>query len=311
MNTKTSGRAWHGVLLLGIAFILACPTGPAVAAEPVGVVLQAVGQVEIQGPAQAGWQPVALKQEVFADNVLRTGSGARVKVLLNDDTLVSLGEESEVAIAEFVTVPERGLRKVTMKLTRGVSRFIVGGSFPNPDSRIEVHTSTAVMGIRGTTFYVLISSPGKTFIVATVDAVAVRNILASVAGSVVLEPNFATTVLEGLPPEAPRLVTMGELKELIKATSTPSHWASGVGLTKQLAKAAVILLTGELASPDVISSPESDTIVSDISQEVQDDIIKTGGLPPGLAKRGELPPGLGRKDQLPSGINKSLSSPDP
>lgn len=333
MNTKTSGIAWHGVLLLGIAFILACPTGPAVAAEPVGVVLSSAGQVDIQGPSRPEWQPVALKQEVFLDDVLRTGIGGRVQVLLNDDTLVNLGEESEVAIAEFVIEPERGLRNATLKLTRGVSRFIVGGNLPNPDSRLEVHTPTAVMGVRGTTFYVLVIPGAKTFVVASVNSVSVRNVLASVAGEVLVGPNFATTVFEGLPPEVPRPATEEELRELFEATSGPVWWSSGSG-SQQAAKAAGSMAQHELAFPDVVSSPGLDAFGADIPEDIQDDIVQTiveditriagditsgigtitddildplggrGGLPPGLAKRapGPLPPGLDNKNELPPGL---------
>ena len=281
MNTKTSGIAWHGVLLLGMAFILACPICPAVAAESVGVVLSSAGQVDIQGPSRPEWQPVALKQEVFPDDVLRTGIGGRVQVLLNDDTLVNLGEESEVAIAEFVIEPERGLRNATLKLTRGVSRFIVGGNLPNPDSRLEVHTPTAVMGVRGTTFYVRVIPGAKTFVVASVNSVSVRNILASVVcdekrqrDEVLVRPKFATTVFEGLCPEVPRLATEEELRELFEATSGPGWWSSGSG-SQQAAKAAGSMAQHELFSPDVISSLGLDAFGADIPEDIQDDIFKT------------------------------------
>ncbi len=334
MNTKTSGIAWHGVLLLGMAFSLACPTGPAVAAEPVGVVLSSAGQVDIQGPSRPEWQPVALKQEVFPDDVLRTGIGGRVQVLLNDDTLVNLGEESEVAIAEFVIEPERGLRNATLKLTRGVSRFIVGGNLPNPDSRLEVHTPTAVIGVRGTTFYVRVIPGAKSFVVASVNSVSVRNVLASVVcdekrqrSEVLVRPNFATTVFEGLCPEVPRLATEKEFKELFEATRGPVWWSSGSG-SQQAANAAGSMAQHELFSPDVVSSLGLDAfgadIQGDILETIFEDIIETvgditsgvgtitddilgplggrGGLPPGLAKREELPPGLDQKDELPPGL---------
>jgi hypothetical protein len=204
--------------LLGVASLMVgLVATSALAAEPVGVVLSRVGPVEIDGPSWAGWKPVDLKQDVFAEDVLKTGVGGRVKILFRDDTLINLGEESEVSVSEFVIVPEKGLRKATLKLGRGVGRFIVGGTFPNQESQVEVSTPTAVMGVRGTTFYVLIVSQDEALIVSTVDAVQVHHLLKTVTDEVILTPGLATRVLKDLI-EPPWTVDREVLEQLIRDT---------------------------------------------------------------------------------------------
>ena len=64
--------------------------------------------------------PAPVGAEVFESDVLRTGADGRLAVMLRDETRVSLGPDSEVALAASPSRrPSRSLG-VTLRLARGV-----------------------------------------------------------------------------------------------------------------------------------------------------------------------------------------------
>lgn len=273
MNSNSLNIRW--LVLLGVAsLVVASLATPALAADPVGVVLSSVGPVEVKGPSRDGWQQVALRDDVFAEDILKTGAGGRVKILFRDDTLINLGEESEVTVSEFIIVPEKGLRKATLNLGRGVGRFLVGGTFPDEESRVEVNTPTAVIGVRGTTFFVQILTLTETLIYSSVDPVEVGNILKSVVGKVKLSPSFVTSVKEGLAPDPPRPFDPAELQELIRATHVPTSapGLSGAGGSGPPGTTVAALAKSGVSKPGLAATLDRGDLISDIPQEIQENI---------------------------------------
>ena len=118
------------VTLLGAVAASAWAEGP----PPVGSVVAVTGVVEI-GSAGA-WQPAAAQQELFEGQSIRTGAGATVDVLFAPDAPVTLGERSEVAVADL-------LLKARLEQTR--SRLTA----PSDATRAEMQV-TPLTGVRGT-----------------------------------------------------------------------------------------------------------------------------------------------------------------
>lgn len=131
-------------------FILAGGVAGAWAAsEPIGMVVGSEGNPQAMAPAGPA-RHLAVKSAVFAHDVITTGAGARLQIMLNDDSLLSLGENSELVLDEYTYDPaRRDNNSLGMRIVRGITRVVTGRITEiNPD-RFKVKTSRATIGIRG------------------------------------------------------------------------------------------------------------------------------------------------------------------
>lgn len=133
-------KAWW---TLGIFLMVLLLAGPATAA-PVGKVTQLVGNADLTSPAG---KPRVLKlgDPVENGDVLRTKSKARVGITFTDGNTLWLAEKTRMKISRYSTA-ERSNNY--FDLFRGKSRTVVTKLARG--SRMEVHTPTAVCGVRGT-----------------------------------------------------------------------------------------------------------------------------------------------------------------
>jgi hypothetical protein len=126
---------------------------PALAQEPVaGSVKIAEGKSEIVRQSQA--QPAVQGARLYQSDVLRTGGDGKLGVVLKDDTLISLGPDTELVLDEFVFVPVEDRMSLTTKMIRGTAVFLSGTIGKLAPEKVKVDTPSASIGIRGTKFAV-------------------------------------------------------------------------------------------------------------------------------------------------------------
>lgn len=124
-------------------------------AEPVGRITYVEGRVDITPPGQIA-RPAYLGFEVHVGDIIRTKSRSKAEITFTDTTIMRLAQKSRVEISEYLTGKSR--RRGVIRLFRGKIRSVVSktigiASFSSRN-RYEVHTPTAVAGVRGTDFFV-------------------------------------------------------------------------------------------------------------------------------------------------------------
>jgi hypothetical protein len=117
-----------------------------------------VGTVErIQGNCNAVFGDSTRRlqdgDEIHQYDVLITAAGARLKVMLADGTRVTLAEEAELLVDEFVFEPESDQGKLGLRALLGAFEFTGGAVEDVPESTVEVMTPVAMLGVRGTAFW--------------------------------------------------------------------------------------------------------------------------------------------------------------
>ncbi|NVL90004.1 MAG: FecR domain-containing protein [Desulfobacterales bacterium] len=123
-------------------------------AAMVGNVTHVTGRVDITSPGETA-RPANVGDEVNQDDIIRTKSNSKAEVTFLDGNILRLAEETRVEIAEYVMEEEQ----VTgvLNLFRGKLQNIVstiGKEFGrDKQNHFEVHTATAVCGVRGTNFF--------------------------------------------------------------------------------------------------------------------------------------------------------------
>ena len=146
------------VLIAVIALLLSSLliTLPAVAVdETIGSVKKVSGQVfvvrdEQRTPAHPGFK-------LQSGDTLETGLDGSLGVILRDNSLLSLGPSSHIAIEKFVFLPAEGKLGLTARILRGTMAYVSGliGRLA-PESATFV-TPVATIGVRGTHFAVRVS----------------------------------------------------------------------------------------------------------------------------------------------------------
>ena len=134
---------FHAIIIL----ILVASSFGAVAAESVGTVTR------VQNQAQIGAATAATGTPVHMNDRLRTGANARLEVTFNDDSKLTLGENSNVVVDRYVFNPNKSSAQVVLNATHGAFRFAGGKIEQMNHKNIVVNTPNAALAVRGTHFW--------------------------------------------------------------------------------------------------------------------------------------------------------------
>ncbi len=98
---------------------------------------------------------------VFNKDLITTGEKSRAKLLLIDDSLLAIGQNSSLEITEYVIKGDK--REGVFSLSSG-KLYTKVKEFLTPDSKFEIRTPTAVAAARGTEWISVVeSNPGSIF----------------------------------------------------------------------------------------------------------------------------------------------------
>lgn len=113
---------------------------------------------------------LGLKLDV-ADRI-KTHDNTKVQIIFNDETIISLGKNSDFSIHEFLF---DGDKEPVAKfgMLRGAIRVITGKIAKIAPQKFSVSTKTATIGIRGTNFTVIANDEGSYLIYCTYGAISV------------------------------------------------------------------------------------------------------------------------------------------
>jgi len=133
------------VLFLSLAISPALLT----AAESIGQVVTVEGQASATG-ADGKERRLELKSDIFLNDKIVTGAGAKIQIRFADDTEIFQGEKSDMTIDEYVYDPKgKKESSCSVKMAKGVFRTITGTITDMNPERFKVQTKMATIGIRG------------------------------------------------------------------------------------------------------------------------------------------------------------------
>lgn len=151
--------------------------------------------------------PASLRQNLFQDDVIKTGPNAATKILFVDNTILNVAERTEVEIDEFVFDPESVRRTTIFTMAHGTVKARVTAFYATTNSRFEIRTPTAVANAHGTEYVVWTFMQGDqlwTGIAVSVGSVTVTNRYTGLAVSV---PAGQYTLVGPTTPPAPPALT--------------------------------------------------------------------------------------------------------
>lgn len=98
---------------------------------------------------------------VFQKDSLKTGANGSIAIVFKDDTLLSIGPNSEVVINEFLFSPAEGKLSIITRLIKGTSAYLSGIIGKISPESVRFETPVADIGIRGTKFAVMVEGPAE------------------------------------------------------------------------------------------------------------------------------------------------------
>ena len=139
-----------GVILC--AFLVTCASVVAASEDPAGSVKTAKGAASIVRQQRAVSADVG--EKIFGGDILRTGADGSLGIIFKDETVLSLGPNSELVIDEFLFAPAQGRLSIITRLLKGTATYLSGMIGKLSPNSVRFETPVASVGIRGTRFLV-------------------------------------------------------------------------------------------------------------------------------------------------------------
>jgi hypothetical protein len=147
MKFKAVARRLGAAILMLAAAAMASAGG-----VPIGYVKNVSGEVQV---INAGVTTrAAVGSPVAVGDTLKTSAQASVGVTLRDNTLISLGPNTEFTLREYAYEPSEGKLSLISRLTRGSLEYVSGVIAKLRPEEVVVETPTGTLGVRGTHFAV-------------------------------------------------------------------------------------------------------------------------------------------------------------
>jgi len=171
---------------------------------------------------------------VFANDKISTDARGRLQVLFRDETVFTLGPDTEIVIDEFIYNPfDRSGEVLSTSVNKGTFRFVSGKVARKRPSAMKVKLPTGTIGIRGTIAGGTIFPDGSILIAllgpGAENTAGERpgSIEVTSAGKIVTlsRPGFATIIRPGQPPTTPFRMNPVQLAQL----NTKPKAESGAG----------------------------------------------------------------------------------
>jgi hypothetical protein len=144
-------KRWFFGMLLAL---LSVAPARAVEPEPIGRIrtLEGEGSILRDGASL----PAALGLTLHRGDVIRTGKPGALGIVLNDETTVSLGSGSELALVDYAFAPKESRFALVLRMAKGTFSYVAGLIGKLAPSTIQVQLPDATIGVRGTKLLITI-----------------------------------------------------------------------------------------------------------------------------------------------------------
>lgn len=122
--------------------------GPLESGRPVGIADAVAG--EAAAILNGSRRSLAQTDPILFDDLLQTGAASRLRVLFDDRTELTLGENANVLIDRYLYDPQAGRGAILNQVLGGAFQFVTGAIGDLSDREVTLITTHANLGIRGT-----------------------------------------------------------------------------------------------------------------------------------------------------------------
>jgi hypothetical protein len=117
-------------------------------ADHIGIVKTMAGEVSIDRGGRSIQAEPNLK--LYESDVIKTGANGKAGLILEDDTVISMGFNSTIALKSFLFQPNEKKLSFIARVYHGTASFISGQIAKLAPSLVHIETPHATVGVRGT-----------------------------------------------------------------------------------------------------------------------------------------------------------------
>lgn len=139
------------LLVTGLLIFLSTNT---IASEAIGIIKSVSGDVYLTSPTSD--IKAVPNMRLNQGDSIRTGPNSNAGLIFEDDTVLSLGSNSEMSIEKFLFDPAAEKLEFVANLLKGTFSFISGQIAKLAPDQVKIETPDATLGVRGTKFLVKI-----------------------------------------------------------------------------------------------------------------------------------------------------------
>ena len=166
-------------------FLIGVNTANASNSDFIGVIGAAIGNIKNQNN-----EKLTNGSKIFYGDTIISEAQSNAQILFLDQTVLTLGEDTELTIDEFIYDPESQDGSFVSNVKSGTVKFITGQiSKKNPDN-LEVKIPSGTLGARGTEFVVLSESSDKSTVVLL--GPGPENTLGMIPGNLILSDGITS-----------------------------------------------------------------------------------------------------------------------
>ena len=193
-------RLGHATPVAALALLLSA-TGAG--AQEVGTIAALEGTGEIGRGSER--LAAAMGAAIHKGDELRTGHPGRMRIVFQDDSVLTVSDGSRVVVDEQVFKPSQGKTRSIFGLLQGKVSAVVSEYYRQPGATYQIKTATAVAGVRGTEFVMVYDPRTQQTDVAGVHGyVEVRSLFEGGGRGVMITAGELTTVPRNAIPSAPQ-----------------------------------------------------------------------------------------------------------
>ena len=139
-----------------LALFLLSPQ-PATAADPIGTVKTSSGDAKIIRSGKPAAASVGVS--IFQNDVVLTGADGAIGVTFTDNSMFSVGPNTEIVVDKYVFDPGANNASFTANMAKGTLQFISGEIAKLSPDAVKVNIPTGTIAVRGTRFLVEVGKP--------------------------------------------------------------------------------------------------------------------------------------------------------
>lgn len=155
-NPNAARTAIHA--FVGAIFVSAISGAAMAQDQQAGVSAAVRGDVQLARSGAVGRQ-IASAEPIFLQDGITSGSRSGMQIILMDESVFTIGPNSELEIDEFVYDPGQGTGNLAASMTKGVMRFVTGKIAAGKPENMKIKLPVGTIGIRGTVGLIEVLSP--------------------------------------------------------------------------------------------------------------------------------------------------------
>lgn len=144
-------RWWRYAILVASVSAMVTPAW----AVDIGRVKVVRGQVTVERAGAA--LPASVGMRLQTSDTIRTGDDGSVGITMDDDSLLSAGPNTVLVLDRYAFDPTTNQGRLSTTVNKGTLAVISGRIAKQSPDAMTVRTPTAVLGVRGTTFAVVVN----------------------------------------------------------------------------------------------------------------------------------------------------------